>query len=98
MAADLQPTLARLQADLGISQAGLAHMLGVRRQTMARWLAGGRAVWVDPWPAIRNLQALVRHATGDPSVNEEAELAEVRERWPLRGKWARAGTPSPGGK
>jgi len=26
----------------------------------------------------------------------QAWLAEVRAKWPLRGKWARAGTPSPG--
>jgi len=31
MPADLASTLAKLQADLGISQAGLAHLLGVRR-------------------------------------------------------------------
>jgi len=95
MPADLASTLAKLQADLGISQAGLAHLLGVRRQTLAQWLAGGRAVWADPWPDIRRTQALLAIAQGGA---EEARrwLEAARAKWPKRGKWARAGTPSPG--
>ena len=95
MPADLASTLAKLQADLGISQAGLAHLLGVRRQTLAQWLAGGRAVWVDPSAEIKSISGILKLAAED-DVQAVLWLAEARAKWPRRGKWARAGTPSPG--
>jgi len=94
---DLQATLRSLLADLEVSQRGLAALLGFKLRTLESWLKGRRAVWVDPWPAIRRTQALLALAQGGA---EEARrwLEAARAAWPLRGKWARAGTPSPGGK
>lgn len=79
--------LKQWQADLGLSEAAMAHYLGVPVHTLRGWIKGTRALQAAPLRLVRVLQMIQ-----DTAKPLHAELtSEARASVPTRGQ---AGRPS----
>ena len=79
--------LKQWQADLGLSEAAMAHYLGVPVHTLRGWIKGTRALQAAPLRLVRVLQLIQ-----DSAKPLHAELiAEARASVPARGQ---AGRPA----
>lgn len=64
-----------LRAAIGLTQAGLAEILGVSRQSVAEWESGGK------YPKFNHLQALIALAVQHRAFSTGREEEEIRALW-----------------
>lgn len=68
-------TMLTLRAAIGLTQAGLAEMLGVSRQSVAEWESGGK------YPKFNHLQAFIALAVQHHAFSTGHEAEEIRALW-----------------
>jgi len=73
--------LKQWQADLGLSEAAMAHYLGVPVHTLRGWLKGTRALQAAPLRLVRVLQLIQDDAKGTHAeLIQEARASEPSKR------------------
>ena len=73
--------LKQWQADLGLSEAAMAHYLGVPVHTLRGWLKGTRALQAAPLRLVRVLQLIQDDAKGTHAeLIQEARASEPAKR------------------
>src|SRR5260370_4085937 len=65
-----------LRTSIGLTQAGLAELLGVSRRAIGKWVAGGS------YPKVSHLKALLALAVGQRAFPAGREEEESRVFWP----------------
>ncbi len=68
-------TMLRLRTEIGLTQAGLANMLGVSRRAVAEWEAG------SSYPKTQHLKALVALGVKSQAFRAGHEAEEIRALW-----------------
>src|SRR5260370_3067245 len=64
-----------LRTSIGLTQAGLAELLGVSRRAIGKWVAGGS------YPKVSHLKALLALAVGQRAFPAGREEEEIRVFW-----------------
>jgi plasmid maintenance system antidote protein VapI len=73
--------LKQWQADLGLSEAAMAHYLGVPVHTLRGWIKGTRALQAAPLRLVRVLQLIQDEAKGiHDELIQEARASEPAKR------------------
>ena len=68
-------TMLTLRTSIGLTQAGLAELLGVSRRAIGKWEAGGS------YPKASHLKALLAFAVGQRAFPAGREEEEIRVFW-----------------